>query len=269
MPQRPPAFNINQDSHLAQGLEFAGLGSDAGRAKMFDSSVYKKDATLVGMDPATDWFYVPELGRWGLDFDGTNDELSTQIYVNVRGRVTTSLWINTPSWNTNQNYIFGSISTGPENRWYYGYAALGIGDAYVTGITSHDPGRGWHHVALVATGVSAKLYYDGQVDYTVASYGADSDSTANLLFGTRNWTTKDYGDFSLSDILQYTRDLSVSEIQELADPTNAYLSGLITYSTPKSFVSFYNIPIPGIFRRVGATFNSSPISRHTFVGGIK
>ena len=75
--QRPPFPRINRNHSLANGLVFAGLGGGASTNLYADASEYHNDGVLRNMTAATDWVWSNELQRWCLDFDGSNDYVTT------------------------------------------------------------------------------------------------------------------------------------------------------------------------------------------------
>jgi hypothetical protein len=67
--------NPKAPSSLWDGLVVDGAyaGLHPGTNRFVDGSGLENHGTLTNMDAATDWVWVPELGRWALDFDGSND----------------------------------------------------------------------------------------------------------------------------------------------------------------------------------------------------
>jgi len=72
---RPEGFRLNYASPLATGLVFAGLGAfGSQKPTMYhDSTHYRNHGTLTNMNPATDWLWSPELGRWAVYGDNIDN----------------------------------------------------------------------------------------------------------------------------------------------------------------------------------------------------
>ena len=92
MLQRPDNFRLNPYSPLANGLVFAGLGALPGTTHYHDSSLHGNDGTLTNMDPATDWTWVPELGRRGVSIKEQGDYVAAPSIQLGSGDFTVSVW---------------------------------------------------------------------------------------------------------------------------------------------------------------------------------
>lgn len=255
--QRPDTFRLNTDAQAAQGLVFAGLapGGLVGGTHYHDSSLYGNHGTLTNMDPATDWVFDPILNRWRVDYDGSNDYanlgLPTLNLFTGYPAITTSCWIKTTqatrgavlgSYNGSSPFYEFDISRGADasnaSKLWCGARRATTGTdlyAYTTDDTVATNGE-WHHLAYVMRLVAntVAIYIDGQpedITYVTQNYGAVGSAltTRYMLVAALNnaGTAANFIAGSLSDVLCHGRELSQAEIQQLADPSNTLLSGLI------------------------------------------
>ena len=238
MADRPEQFRMYDGHPLAQGLVFAGLGRHVGSSHYRDSSPYGNHGVLTNMDPVTDWVWVPELGRWAVDFDGVGDKvtcpaagvpigdtpftLSSWCYLRVNGRF---LGFGDGTWGTNllfvnpKVYLQHRTSTGVER---YANSVL----------------NSWHHVAGTYDGTNYSVAIDGAGTGNTATYGASNLVDKEIRVG---WGFSQ-GNVIIADTLLYDRALPPAEIQQLADPSNVMLSGLILPPRRRLFASAGGAP---------------------------
>jgi hypothetical protein len=184
---------------------------------LFDHSVYGNHGTLTDMDPASDW--VVSGGKGALDFDGSNDYVSTSG--NVFKNTTTALfmWVySTSAGASRDNQTVYSTST------YTHYFSVGAStlNLYHTGpATWQSSGsltiNAWQHVGFIINGSTRKLFLNGS---EIASV---SDTTASIYSGTHSmrFGARVDGVFSpfqgrIDDIRIYDRPLAGTEIRTLA-----------------------------------------------------
>lgn len=228
---RPVNPRLVKTHPLAAGLVFAGVGG-VGTSALKDAAL-GNNGVLTNMDPNTDWVFVPELGRWGLDFDGTGEYV--RAAVTVQNVCTLAGWIRFRS--TTASRITG-VNDGSNHRMYMGIyetytgAYVGAGDGAVTNTGAVPRDTLWHHWALCLHGTSVSLYVDGI--NTGASHTYTWSGTASYLDVNYNATAYDI-DGIISDYMYFHRVLSQSEIADLADPSNVYLSGLIAGRPRRSY----------------------------------
>lgn len=269
MRERPPTFRINRNAALAKGLVFAGLGGGASTLMLADASGYGNHGTLTNMDPPTDWVWVSELGRWCITCDGSDDyaEVPYKDYLAI-GRdataaVTVSAWVRQGATNrAYESYMQKDRQTSSAVLdWVLGSnttsALWGTGEssdtkAWMQATSSIVAGQ-WIHLcgtllASDTTTGSKSLYVNGvskaSGDYTLKN----SASTSALEIGGGAWPAL----ADIADTCFWRRVLSPAEIQQLADPSNVLLSGLIDNPRRKLFpaVSFsYKM-----FVKVGGSF---------------
>ena len=267
---RPKSFRIDPTSNLAKGLVFAGLGAHPGASTMFDSSLRRNNGALTNMDPASDWVFVPELGRWGLDnFDQNRERviISRHPSINDVRPLTLVIWHRcnatggrnilvgkepyiVPYYSWIMGYWYGS--------WYFGVA----GDTDLTVSFAAPPLSQWTCDVLTwdggtdATGVS--LHRNGrQLPQNTSQDGVNlySDAAYDLEFGYDHPTDSWWG--GIADPLIYNRALTPTEIADLADPSNVSLSGMLDWGRTRKryFLPTSSSIIPHVmhYRRLMST----------------
>jgi len=240
--QRPaqiPWPYLNPNSPLYQGLVFAGLGPHPGGYDFHDCSPYRNHGRLTNMDPATDWVWVPELGRWALDFDGSDDYVtlpaSNQLISSGVTAATISIWLKADVINTD-NRCF-SLAKGVTTTAFailVGRTASGkiegfarsAADALVTLTSASTFVIGvWYHVTLTISGTTATLYVNGIVEATATA-------SVSETLGEMHSTTAKVGASTIAESpfngqltgpAIWNHVLSAAEIDRLADPSNAML----------------------------------------------
>lgn len=230
--ERPDDFEVDEWNPLAQGLNFAGCSRYANSTLYYDSSKYGWHGTLTNMDPMTDWAWVPELQRFGIDFDGSNDYVTSPMTWATGQPITVSYWLNASSGSTSTFTIGGDFTQRCQAHmplsgayyWDYGY---GFGNRVTGTYNTYDV---WRHATLVSTGdanVLSAVYLDGKLDQ---SRNDSSAPTALTTLQIGAWVAAGvYVNGSIADFCVWNRVLSVQEIANLADPSNVMLSGLLKY----------------------------------------
>ena len=249
MPIRPAYPRINILSPLAKGLVFAGLGGGAGSVGLVDASGYGNDGVLTGMDPATDWVWADELGRWALDFDGANDCVTAPNFVGLPTAMSFSLWSYVPSLT--KCFVLGMDDL---SAWdllcYNAYGVLrlysgNIGSRWIGNNGDFVAGQ-WQHFAAkyndaLAVGSKWSVYRNG------APLSKTSDNASSIQAGS-------YFQIGEPQYVGYTnllgrvadacvwvgRTLCESEIAALADPSNVMLrcGGSALIREPRPLRSF-------------------------------
>ena len=228
MELRPSFPRIIGTAPLAKGLVFAALGGGAGTVTAFDASQHGKHSTLTGMDPATDWVDVPELGRKALDFAGDNDELVIPgTPLNALTAFTFSAWSyrrtsdnfeNALAFKANEFAVtMDQTPPYPTELWLRD----GAGWSKTGTLQATGPLSVWQHVAVTFDGVSGRGYIDG-----VLTMGPSADAKQNTTADLRlmfDVTTSTYMDGQMADPCLWNRALSPNEIAALADPSNTLL----------------------------------------------
>lgn len=234
MAQRPQNFRLNRNHPLHKGLVFAGLGGGASTLQMTDASGYGNNGTLTKMTPPIDWVWVPELGRWGVNFDSDSAPLTASGSVfALSGNFCISYWLSTRVANQTDAVIGTLVGAGSYGAFVYaGAAALFIGGTTAANLclASSDHAHGqFVHVAInyYALLASADFFYDGAfVNSEGHTAGSIGGGPTLLAIGS-----KPGGSYFLhgtvSDLLIHSRALSPSEIAILANPSDPMLGGLV------------------------------------------
>jgi len=229
MRERPPEFRVNPESPLYNGLVIAGLGGAGSIGSNWypDASPYKAHGTLYNMDPNTDWVWVPELSRFALDFDGSND------YVTVprgshdwTGTVTVACWyFPRVTWNGctfgfNYDREFDCRLMYGNTAWYQSNGAGGYNE-YTFPATSLNA---WGHNCIFRDSAAKQIkkYNNGNPVGSAAIYtNTPYSSTYPFYIGRRH--TGVHENAIISDLCVWLRVLFPAEIAALADPSNVDL----------------------------------------------
>jgi len=256
MRQRPENFVLNNTSPLARGLVFAGLagGNCRGSKAYYDSSSRKNHGQLTNMDPATDWVWVPELGRWGLDFDGSNDYVSCNTsFFNTTDFTQLSFggWWSVRDDDAQYSMGFGNTSSNGAT-WRYRYVAdtwsFDVAGTELVSNSTFAANADLHHFMGVFTTGSMLLYIDGVLDNSRGGPSSTSTSIYALKLGATG-LPGNYLNGVIVDPVIYNRAISLPEIQILADRSDPMLSGLV--KPPKR--KYWGIPHirPGYRYKIG------------------
>ena len=231
--QRPEHFTLNPYSSLNEGLVFAGLGNAPGSTQYRDSGGYN-DGTLTNMDPPTDWVWSAELNRWALDFDGVGDGVELNGASTLLGSAsefTVHLFLKVASF-IGTDYILDStdggiglmLRTNVSGQLYFLLFRSG-GMAIAHADFSSHYGE-WASVTAVMSTSDTILYFNGNIIDQGSGIVGNLVTSSVMRLGT-NFVGASGMAMSASDFIIYNRALSTIEIQQLADPSNVMLSGLI------------------------------------------
>ncbi len=242
--ERPEDWTLDPHHDLAKGLVFAGLGGGRGSDKLLDASGYGNSGTLTNMDPATDWVWVPELGRWGLDFDAVNDAVNLgagQRFLAAGRPYCIAWWEKVAStsvaYPNRLQLILGSGLFLLERGLPESYAPLNFG---ATGGTYLIPAAAptlansvgiWRHWVVQGNNPASHTAADHQVYVDGVPYEVSTSGGYGSVSSSYNWLGKaDYdnaADCVMADVVIAARKSTASEISALANPSNVMLSGLI------------------------------------------
>lgn len=236
---RPENPRFNPFAPLANGLVFAGLapGGLVGNTLYPDLSAYASmgHGTLVNMDVAAAWSFDSTLGRFVVNFPGDYQDGIIFDRIMVAGRLpcTYTFWLKTAN-TTSTHWIFQEYRTtaapplglvlnasGGNHKLGLYQSTYYYGDTWTADTNWHCYSMCWN------TNDAITFFKDG------AAVGSSS-RTENGVAATTcqiGRLENGIGDFfingTLSDFIAHNRILSIAEISELADPSNALLSGLI------------------------------------------
>lgn len=238
MAQRPDNFDLNPMAPLARGLVFAGLGRFHGNTRYHDSSLHRNTGTLTGYTgagdtPAEKWQFIPQLGRWALGFDGSNDYISASRAIAIP--FTISVWIKLNSVAT--AFLLSLNEVGSMLRQYYLGTASTDGATWVfserrdpvgfTDAVGPASTTAWTHILGIASATNARSIYVNGVWYNTSTTNLTAVSITTLDLGRLGDDTPSYCAGRTADPCLWSRVLSPAEIIRLADPSNVMLDGLI------------------------------------------
>lgn len=246
--QRPEWFSLNRSHPLSRGLVFAGLGRVRGSGKYLDSSPYGKHGTLTGFaTPAASWSRA--LGRAVLTHNGTNEYVFVSSPPIASGVLAHTVcgWFKVLTSATSASFSLGNstdstyvsslvVETDQRARaWQRGVttsANIYTGKNYIlTGI--------WYHWALVVSGQASRSFYiNGNIVGTPETTDIGATPVNRMAIGSLYRSSAElFANVVVADALISARCLSVSEIRQLADPSNVMLSGLILPPRRRVFAS--------------------------------
>lgn len=233
---RPPRSRLtwNQNHPFRTGLRFAalGLGGCVYSKKYTDSSLFGNSGTLTGMDPATDWLWSSELGRWCVDFDGSDDYVLLSAGAPAQWPAAPpfwiSMWIKAVNWqgsevmlSVDSTYVIATNAAGPNisGRWAGTSATAGVDTTSVVD-------GSWHHFGVqFASTTVLRSYWDGSPLNNSSTYSVTPfDGTTIACRMATSPRTFFAG--QIADVI-VASGLYESNAQQLADRSNVMLSGLI------------------------------------------
>jgi hypothetical protein len=250
--QRPEHFVLKNDHPLAQGLVFAGLGAHAGSTRYHDSSVFGNTGTLNGVDPTADYSFSSYLSRNCINLDGSDssiDGVTAKIKTAV-DVISCACWAKADSVASSEGLIFERSGGGVAQNEFglmlssaagspltaYWYNAFGTTYNVATGLTL---GLGeWNLCAMTMSATALIVYRIGQTgsaSHTFTGTGPAARVIDNARLGYDQLNAARRFDGMMADPMIWTRTLSSTEIQILADPSNVMLSGLIQPPKRKYF----------------------------------
>jgi hypothetical protein len=213
-------------------------GTDANKAK------FKKECVQGEIYHATDtgFFYIAEVtagasdatlskfgapafpNQYSVDFDGTDDYISTGLDVGGASALTVSAWVK---HDTVGNAAIVTQYVGPNNRAFRlamypntsSWAGLRL-DAYNSSNTNFGANYllnpvissgVWYHAAFVFTGSDITVYYNGNASPTVSMTGVLDSVTRNVDIGSSGGTS-DFLNGKIDEVGIWTSALSASDI---------------------------------------------------------
>ena len=218
---------INRYASLRQGLVGAWCPSVQRCGSGFtlpDLSGYGNHGTLTNMDPGTDW--VASGSGLALDFDGSNDYVTTGLSFSGASKLIISAWIFRPSSTSNFYVGCGAGgSSGPRANLYingstYFLTADKIGNASYGSVSCSL--TGWNHFVYIfdgsgvdnATRLSAYVNGSKQTLTYVDTIPGTLGNVGVFEIG-RSLGQGLYGTGQADDVRIYNRALTPTEIQLL------------------------------------------------------
>ena len=196
--------------------------------------------TLTGMDPATDWAFAPELGRWALDLDGVGDYVHCGTHASLLPDAFTVAAFVKPN-DVADNSLFAFVVGSPYvPRFAMHHVTTGKPIFYM-GVSNYQyfssgawttlkDGR-WHSIAVTLPGAGqldiegSQCFIDGIADTKPSApttAGAQASKSA-FTFGHSTYEMSG----QVTDVLLYSRVLLPSEIALLANRSDPTYGGWI------------------------------------------
>jgi len=230
MRQRPEHFTLDYSLPLARGLVFAGLGGSPGSVCYKDSSGHRNDGILTSMTPSTDWVWIPELRRCGLEFAGGSQRVilpNVSLFVFNTFDFSISIWYSLFDGGDSYSAAIGCGATG-ENEWMlrvrdfvWFYGDGGAINTNIAGLTKYE----WNCVTIVRKNEILFMYVNSIIVNQDNTALHDIASTKAITIGGCGTDRNMAG--QIADVMIYRRAISSNEIQELANPSNIMLSNMI------------------------------------------
>lgn len=215
---------LNPGSPLYRGLVFAGLGPHPGGYTYYDCSPYRNSGTLTNMDPSN-WVFDPYLGRFATTYNGSDEKCTFATSIVNKSSGTFAAWIRSIATPSGVRVLFDSASN---------FSVYLSGSTFIckAGGPNNTPG----YAVSFSTGTVAHvaMTWDSSIFRFFAWWNGVNVQSA-VPAGQDVGVTQIGQYYSTSlpwighviDPLMYSRALSSSEIQQLADPSNVMLSGLV------------------------------------------
>ena len=260
--ERPENFEVDLSHPLMRGAVLLGLGQAHHSIRYRDESAKGNHGVLTNMDPATDWLWEPKLGRWALDFDGSNDYVQLPLLPPIRASACWCHLGEIPNWitlslfatNTGYPYFYCwdmAIASNVGAWTTRGYISDGV--TQVTG-TAVPMAKVLTHIGLNLVGGYLDLYINGTLQAHDATAVIPIAGLAALtrvgesISGSMTCLGK------LSDLCLWSSARSPADFASLADPSNVMLSGAIREpGLRRSFIGQAGA-VPSVSVRYGGAF---------------
>lgn len=242
MPQRPEGFRINRDSPLYRSAAFLGLQQfGASTSRYHDSSMFGNTGTLTNMafTATSGPVWVPQLGRPGVAYGGTNQYIRL-ARVAANCPCTMLCWFLTADASTVMDLICigNEASSNAHAHILEVNRSAGKVSASSTTTTgslasSHSTASftvsAWQHAAAFFGSATMRIAFLNGVAGSPDTSSKDALVTNTTIGANLVASTTPGRMFTgiIADPLIFNRALSLSEIQQLADPSNTMLSGLL------------------------------------------
>ncbi|MBI2280020.1 MAG: T9SS type A sorting domain-containing protein [Bacteroidetes bacterium] len=249
-------INDNKDNCLVgneTGL-LAYYNFENGAGTTVTDLVNANNGVMYAMDPATDWvssnvtcgtLVVTNTSGTALDFDGTNDMVTTGFIMPATSTFSIESWVYPRSTNYDRivsNYssaVNGSIILdtyyGTDNGRGVRFNVYGTGNAlYSVGAANALTLNAWNHVTATFNNGTMVIYVNGfEVVTGTAPFTSIPQITSNFVFGEDKVIgTAEYLNGKLDEVRFWNKALSQSEI--MADMNNC-LTG-----TEADLLAYYN-----------------------------
>jgi hypothetical protein len=177
--------------------------------RLYDLQSQRYQGTLTNMDAPTDW--VRSSGRYCLDCDGTNDQISTAANTPATASRAVAAWVYPRSTAT---------------QWFFGSGFLQANQAFIVGIesgawkvTQYGATVGsvvavantWAHIAVVNTGTTWVVYVNG-----IGVTGTMATALAEYPIFLGSYSGGGFWNGLIDDVAVYRRALTAGEIRTLS-----------------------------------------------------
>jgi hypothetical protein len=212
---------------LLDGLiGFWRLNDASGSGTAHDSSGWRNEGTLSGIDPASAWVAAgPEGTALSVDGRGYVNVPASSSIDSITTQVTVAAWIYLDGTITDYaTAISRQIGTGFEQHYHLSVNTQRQAILFITTPTGkvvlggpmNFPQQTWVHLAGTYDGSTARLYVDGaEVASLPASGPFASETNPVVLSGNGNGTAPTVVEFvpgRLADVMLYRRALTADEI---------------------------------------------------------
>ena len=226
------SLRLNPDSPFAKelvGCWLAGNPACKRSGKLLDLSPYRNHGTLTNMDPQTDW--VHDGTRAGLDFDGSNDYITTSLTDDKKpsGAMTLTAWVRGRSSSSNscgmgtmgfdgsRGFALAFDSGTTAHFWIPSSASSFVS----VSLSGHNSARHTMYSGVFEPSTSLSLYRDGQLGATNTASVPAAQYTSNGIpfrIGVRGDTLAFFvGTIGL--VTLHNRALTASEVAQLYHET--------------------------------------------------
>jgi hypothetical protein len=199
------------------------------------------------MDAASDW--VVDGGRYALDFDGSNDFVSTVSSVQIANQMSVSFWFKRAT-AAQHRIILNREFVGGVSRGFDCYLSATNQIGFFRGTTITSPAsvvviNAWQHVVVSVRGSSGLGFFvNGKSVGTSAADATILSSSAIVTIGRFNSPIQDFFPGQLDEIILYDRPVSAVEAAQL------YQIGRGGMLTPRRRLKAYFAGVSGLRRRL-------------------
>lgn len=203
--------------------------TDGSGSTVNDYSGNSNDGTINGAE----WVKTPYQGSYGLDFDGTDDKITTSSGTDFSTVTSIGFWLNANASQVQEYPVVLAADTNKTIRFYPTIDGLsqvswrlatGTGSSWDTDLNgSTDIADGTsHHVFIVidSSNNNRKVYIDGSLEVTNTDSCSLTDSSVNIRFGGRYDSHSAYFyTGKISNVMIFDRELSEEEIKDIYNKT--------------------------------------------------
>lgn len=206
-------------------LDGAYAGLHPGTNRFVDGSGLENHGTLTNMDASTDWVWSDELGRWALDFDGSNDLVVTPVI--ALGTTYSLSWCmqytkttgGEPIGGANLNNSYGCYVNSPTTATTLIHSPIFPAASVASDSLGVLSPIELMHFSIVRKNARVEFYVRG-LKLGGTKTLANNEPFSVSLLGSERLTPVYQFKGKLADVLFHNRDISPPEITWLADRSN-------------------------------------------------